>query len=81
MPRAPSAEDRDLGAQVDARLEVALPLAVLVDALVARAHAHDALAFVEQLGGREAREQVDAARLRLLRQPLDELVQADGHGA
>jgi hypothetical protein len=75
-PRA-LGQDRDLGPEVDARLEVRLLVAVLVDPLVARAHADDAIALVEELRAREAGEQVDALRLSLARHPLDELVEAD----
>ena len=39
LPRVPSAENGDLGAQVVARLEVGLRLALLVDSLVICAHA------------------------------------------
>ena len=70
-------EDRDLGANVDARLERRLRLAVLVDAAVAGAHADDAVALVQHLARGEAGEEVDALGLDQPAQPLHEAVERD----
>ncbi len=74
---SPFREDGHLGPQVDTGLVVGLPLAVLVDALVAGAHSHDSVALVQHLGPGKPGEHVDASRFRLGRHPLDELVEAD----
>ncbi|MNT38604.1 hypothetical protein D3C72_1748070 [compost metagenome] len=64
--------------QLHAELEVVGGLAFLVDAHVAGGHALDRAVFVVQhLGGREAREDLDAQRLGLLAQPAHEVRQAD----
>ena len=66
------AENRDLGADVDARLERRLLLAVLVDAAIAGADADDAIAVVQHFRRGEAGEDVDAFRLDLPAEPLHE---------
>ena len=70
-------EDGDLRAHVDARLEVRLRLAVLVDALVAGAHADDASVLDEHARGRELGEEIDAHLADDRRQPADHLAEGD----
>ena len=48
-------QDRHLRADVDARLEGGLLLAVLADAAIAGSHADDTIAVVEHFGRRETR--------------------------
>jgi hypothetical protein len=71
------AEDGDAGTDVDAGLVVRLRLAVLVDPLVARAHADHAAILDESDGGGELGEDVDPHRLDLRRHPLDDLAERD----
>ena len=64
--------------QLDARLVAGGPLAVLADAHVAGGDAADAAILgVQHLGRGEAREDLDAQRLGLLRQPAAHVAQAD----
>jgi hypothetical protein len=63
------AEHGDLGEDVHTRLEVALGLAVLVDAHVAGANPDHAVAFGEDLGAGEARVDLDARGLAPLGHP------------
>jgi hypothetical protein len=65
-------QDRQFRANVDAGLVVGLLLAVLVDALVAGAHADHAIAVMQQFGGGEAGEDLDAELLDLRREPAHE---------
>ena len=69
------AEDRDLGADVDAGLERRLLLAVLADAAIAGAHADHARAVHQHVLPGKAREEIDAFGFDLRGQPLHELVQ------
>ncbi|BDD93837.1 hypothetical protein PanNE5_32770 [Pandoraea sp. NE5] len=71
-------EDRVLGVQFHAQLEVLGRFAVLADAHVAGRHAHDrAVLVVQDLGGREAREDFNAQRFGLLSEPAHDIAQAD----
>ena len=71
-------EDRVLGMQLHAELEVLGRLAVLADAEVAGGDAlHRAIVVVEHFRGREAGEDLDAERLRLLRHPAHDIAEAD----
>ena len=61
-------EERVLRVQLHAELEVVGRLAVLSDAHVARRDAFDrAVVVIQHLGGRKAREDLDAERFGLLR--------------
>ena len=63
---------------VNARLEVRLSSPLTVNALVARAHADDAVALVvENLRAGEFGEDVDARLLALLSEPGRQLVERD----
>ena len=70
-------EDGHLRADVDARLEVRLRLAVLVDALVAGAHADDAAVFDQHARGGELGEEIDAHLADDRRQPAHHLAEGD----
>ena len=60
------AEDRDLCPDIDTCFERRLLRAVLVDALVARAHPDDAIVLVQDLGGRKSGEEIDPLGLHYL---------------
>jgi hypothetical protein len=71
-------EDRVLGVQLHAELELAGGLAVLADAEVAGGHALDRTVVVEEdLGRCEAREDLDAQRFGVLAHPAHHIAQAD----
>ena len=70
-------QNRHLRADVNAGLEVALPVPVLVDALVAGADPHHPVPLVEEGRPGEAAHAVDPPLLRLGRQPLHQMTQAD----
>ena len=70
-------EDRVLGVQLHAELEVAGRLAFLAQPLVAGGHAlHGAGLVVQHLGGRKAGEHVNAQRLGLLAEPAHQVAEA-----
>ncbi|ABA50132.1 hypothetical protein BURPS1710b_1868 [Burkholderia pseudomallei 1710b] len=72
------AKERVLRVQLHAELEVLGRLAVLADAHVARRDALDrAVVVIEDLGGREAREDLDAQGFRLLAEPARDVAEAD----
>ena len=70
-------EDRHFGVNVDAGLEARLPLPVLADAAVARAHAENPLAIHQEVGAGKSREQIDAFRFDETGEPLHERAQRD----
>ena len=76
-PRALSEHD-DLRQQVRSGLEIRLGAAVGGDALVAHAHADDAVAFPQQLLTGKGREHVDPGSLRLGAEPFGEAIEG-GH--
>src|SRR6185437_5099657 len=77
-PAAALGEQRLLGKELDAGLEVRRGLAILADALGASRNAGDAASLVEQhLGAGKARIDFDAQRLGLLGEPTAEIAEAD----
>src|SRR5947199_234193 len=74
VPAHAVAEDRDLGEDVDARLERRLLLAMLADAAVTGAYAEHASAVHQNVLPGKAGEEVDPCGFHLAREPPHELV-------
>ncbi len=70
-------EDRDLGQDLHARLELALLRSVLCDAAIACPDADHTCAIEQHLASGKPAEHIDAFRLDLRRQPPHQLVQRD----
>ena len=77
LPRTPSARIVTLARMSTPGSNVALRLAVAVDATIARPHSYHPLAVHQQLGPGESRKQVDAFGLDESGEPLAKLLQRD----
>src|SRR5262249_14609509 len=70
-------QNRDLRSNIDARLEVALRLAVLIDAFVAGSDTHYAIVFDQQIGSGKTGKEIHTALFNLLTEPPCEFI--EGH--